>query len=161
MKILILIVLGGILIQCKSEPVAEPVQTEVSIEKEINLLEFSDYKFRPKDTLFKTLEFGIQKQIIDLGMYSTDSMSYEVVAEFRLIPGLEKDSPRGRSSLFLINEYRDTLMFDAGMPEDLPIDIYKNHFVFIDESGEFLFETIHVIHIEEHMLCFKGRACFM
>jgi hypothetical protein len=66
-----------------------------------------------------------------------------------------------KRSLFLINETIDTLMLDSEMPEELPVDIYENQFVFINKNGEFLFETIHVIHIEEHMLCFMGRGCFM
>lgn len=162
MKYFSIIVLLCVIYQCSKENIPKAIRTETKIlNQEIIKPIFPEYVFSPKDTIFRTIEYGIKTQTIELGLYSTDSVKYSILREFRLIPGMESDSPRGRSTLYLLAESGDTLIYNAEMPDELPIDIYKNHLVFINEKGLYEFATIS--HLEEHFLCFSDahNICFM
>lgn len=168
MRPLLLFIFAFTLVRCESNPVVEENPKELTPDtlKQPNIAEdfkspFPKYIFHPKDTILKTDSLGIKKQIISIGTYTTDTMHFNAISEFKLIPGIFADSPKGRSTLFLINEKEDTMVFDAEMPDQLPIDIYKNHFVFKDENGNFLFSTIEFL--EGYTICFSGtfNICFV
>ena len=127
------------------------------ITSENNTL-YPEYIFKPKDTIYKLWEYGGKSVFIDLGICETNLGSYNAVTEFRLIP--VTDGMRGRSTFYLISMEKDTMEFDAQMPEELPVDLYKNNFVFLNQVNEYSFGAIN--ELQKEIVCFDGNhnGCF-
>jgi hypothetical protein len=119
---------------------------------------FPEYVFEPKDTIFKSWYYGGKSEYITLGVYEVDTIRLNVFTEFRRIPFV--DGMRGKSMLCLVSMEKDTLIFLAEMPEELPIDIYKNNFVFLSQNNEYEFSELQLVLDEA--ACFKvdNHKCF-
>lgn len=60
----------------------------------------------------------------------------------------------------MIDNRNDSIRYDAGMPEELPVDLIGNRYVFLDK-GELLFGEIDTL-IDE-IICFNvsNSRCFL
>jgi hypothetical protein len=120
---------------------------------------FPEYVYKPKDTIIKTWSDGVTSELILIGLCKTNRGEFRVFTEFSRV--LVADGLRGQSSLCLINKNQDTLVFDAEMTAAFPIDLYENHFVFINEYDEYVFSEIDIITNE--VVCFNAAVnkCFL
>ncbi|MFK8037490.1 MAG: hypothetical protein AB8B74_04320 [Crocinitomicaceae bacterium] len=119
---------------------------------------FPEYVFNTKDTIFKSWDYGGESVIINLGNCKIKNKDFNALTEFRLIP--VADGLRGKSIFYLISRDNDTLTFDAGMPEELPIDLYRNNFVFINNEQQYLFGEIDQLHKEIVSFNMPDGVCF-
>lgn len=102
--------------------------------------------------LIKKWKLGSRSERIELGNYTTDSSDYVVITEFSLIP--VADGLRGKSMLYLITNEADTFSYRADIRVELPIDLYKNHFVFKKGDNKYIFLKPELI--DETIICFGG-----
>jgi len=119
---------------------------------------FPDYVFKTKDTICKSWDHGGKSVFTNLGNCKIKNRDFRVLTEFRLIP--VADGLRGKSILYLVSKGNDTLTFDAIMPEELPMDLYRNNFIFINNEKQYLFGEIDQLH--EEIICFNtpDGKCF-
>ncbi|MCB9198192.1 MAG: hypothetical protein H6600_07025 [Flavobacteriales bacterium] len=134
----------SILLSC-SEPESEVKENKSETmvfdtvpQHEVELVDFPEYTLKAKDTIVEIVEYDIINNKLQLGAYQTDTSSIEVITNFKLIPDLD-NGYKGRSELFLIVNVNDTFRYEANSRKSLPIDLYKNHFVFINDLDQFVF----------------------
>ncbi|MFT5819502.1 MAG: hypothetical protein ACI8ZM_000726 [Crocinitomix sp.] len=120
---------------------------------------FPEYVFTPKDTLFKRWSYGGESTTIKLGTCETVDGEFMALTKFCRIP--VADGSRGRGVFYLVGVGGDILQFDAEMPTELPIDLYKNNFVFLNKENEYSFGAINELRNE--IVCFGGsrNSCFI
>lgn len=122
--------------------------TEMTLETDNEL--FPEYFFTAKDTI-KDTDFNASIERIKLGTLDTDSTVYTLYSELRTIS--ITDGNKARSIIELQSKKHGNRRYEFNMPKDLPVDIYKNHLVFIDEN-----KTYHFAHIDtmnEELICFS------
>ena len=154
--------------QCTSENQKELAEERVVLDSIINLdvdenkiavVElFPEYEYIGKDTIFKSSDYGGESELITLGVCEIESVQYSAITKFSSIPFA--DGMRGRSFLYLISMDNDTIIYDAEMPEELPIDIYKNNFVFLNQNNEYEFSELELFGNDA--ACFNAdiNKCF-
>lgn len=113
---------------------------------------YPEYKLKENKSSIVRYKNKGSVERINLGKYNTDSVEYEIITKFSLIPVV--DGLRGKSRLYLIIANQDTVIYEADSYMELPVDIYKNHFVFKKESGEYIMTKASII--SEEIICF-GR----
>ncbi|MFK8045200.1 MAG: hypothetical protein AB8B72_06880 [Crocinitomicaceae bacterium] len=127
-------------------------------DSRIEVILFPEYVFTTKDTICKSWNYGGKSVFRILGNCKIKNIDFTALTEFRLIP--VANGLRGKSIFYLISSHNDTLSFDAGMQEELPIDLYKNNFVFINNENQYLFGEID--QLDREIVCFNlpDDECF-
>lgn len=157
MKLLPYILLISVFVSC-SEQTSEAKENSVEVLSSDSttyippkLIQFPDYIITQRDTSINTWEEGGKSELINLGKYESGPSTFEVLTEFSLIP--LADGIRGKSRLYLVSNESDTSIYEADDRFYLPVDIYKNHFVFKNEMEQYIFVKAEIIN--EEVLCFS------
>lgn len=116
------------------------------------------YQYEPKTTYTFRGGFSFIHNWTLLGECVVDGKEFTALTRFTTFNTAH--SIRGRSSFLLIDNRTDTIRYDATLPEELPLDLIGNRFVFLDE-GKLLFGEIDTLMDE--IICFHvpNSACFM
>lgn len=157
------ILLFTILISCsgKSSMSDENNHVKTSINSIIpapNGIKHSQYLLSEKDTIVEVLKHNVISSKIKLGTYQTDSSSIEVITDFKLIPIAR--GYKGKSELLLIINTIDTLSYEVNNRKSLPIDLYKNQFVFVTDKNQFEFVVPNLISREAVCFSIEWVGCF-
>ena len=112
---------------------------------------FENYVFQAHTPTTIIEEYDVHSNYRNIGVFVSHSMEYQVFTSFKRIQ--LANGYRGRSAIGFIQDNGDTLLFNAEMPENLPVDLYKNHFVFQRADSSYFFQTPDTLNSE--ICCFK------
>lgn len=157
MKLLPYILLIAVFASCSeqtsvsNESKIDTIGSDSATQHTVELTQFSEFTLTTKDTIVEILKYDVISNKLELGTYETDTSSIEVITDFKLIPNLDNGF-KGKSELYLIVNINDTFRYEANNRNSLPVDLYKNHFVFINDLNQFVFVVPELI--------VDGAVCF-
>ena len=165
MKLLLYILLISVFSSCSEqtseamENSAEDSSSDSTTYTPLKLIQFPDYNLTHRDTIINTWEEGGKSEFINLGQYVSSTTTFDVLTEFSLIP--VADGLRGKNRLYLVSNESDTSIYEADDRAYLPVDIYKNHFVFRNEMDQYVFVKAEVIDEEIMAFSYGWNKCLL
>ena len=112
---------------------------------------FEDYVYQAHASEIINKEHDVTATYRNIGVFKGHLVDYDIFTCFRRIK--LANGFRGRSLIGFIDSTFDTLLYEADMATGLPVDIYKNHFVFQRADSSYFFQKPDTICTE--MCCFQ------